>query len=179
MTCSQCQGEWCWLCSKGINGRVEWHFDPRNIMGCGGMQMVYDATSGLFPTIIRRFMHLLNMLIGGSLLFVVGLSAFLVTLVLSCICCPLAVSAVSEVSFEDVTKNVFGLFFGLFGLGPAIALFFFNLALALVLECLLLPLLICFSINECAQGRSGTGSHLKMLFLPLILFCELRLLANG
>ena len=172
MTCSQCQGEWCWLCSRGINNNVSWHYDPRNVMGCGGMQMQYEATSGCFPTTIRRCLHLINMLIGGSLVFVVGLTAFVMTLILNCICCPLAVSKVMRTDFEEANKYVAYFFFLLFGFGPALALLLFNLSLAIVLECALLPLLICFAVNECVQGRTGTGSHLKMLFLPLVLFKE-------
>ena len=43
-------------------------------------------------------------------------------------------------------------------------------------ECALLPLLVSSAINECVQGRSATGSPLKMLFLPFVLFKELILI---
>ena len=173
MTCSKCHGEWCWLCSRGINGNVAWHFDPRNITGCGGMQMNYNATSGLVPTIVRRLMYIPTVLIGGIFAFCVGICALIVNIGLFCSCIlPVLAGLASRVCEEPVTEMIFrgGVVFGLMiAFVPMIAFLSLCLAFAVGLEVGLLPIWIGLSINECLRGRSGS----KMLFLPIVIQLEI------
>jgi hypothetical protein len=180
MTCGQCHNEWCWLCNKGINGNVEWHFDPRNLAGCGGMQMSTNATTGLPAAIIRRFMHIPNFLIGGIFLFVVGLLSGIITGSLACVLiipiylcamtfCRNSCSCIENLG--DTLQKVLLLFGGLLGFGPALLLFLFGLSLAIVIWAGLLPLFIGLSIYEYCQGRPR-AAILKMFFLPFVLHWE-------
>jgi len=48
MTCYHCKTEFCWLCGEQIpSGGVGWHYDARNLFGCGGRQMDEHARRGM------------------------------------------------------------------------------------------------------------------------------------
>ena len=173
MTCSQCHNEWCWLCNKGINGNVQWHFDPRNVMGCGGMQMSTNATTGCAAAVIRRLLHVVNFLVGGVLCFVVGLLASITTAAIVCLCVPcLLFAALRGTHIDgDLLQTLLLGFGGLYGFGPALALCLLGLSLATALWAGLLPLFIGLSVREHCLGRSTTAI-LNMLFLPFVLHYE-------
>lgn len=38
MTCASCGTDFCWLCGRKLTD-VAWHYNPANVLGCGGLQM--------------------------------------------------------------------------------------------------------------------------------------------
>ena len=93
MTCSRCRKEWCWLCGRKLGHgfeSVSHHYDPANIMGCGGMQMDVGATPGCVAVSLRRVLHVLHMAVAACLGFsccILGGLTFIALCVTLCLPC--------------------------------------------------------------------------------------------
>jgi hypothetical protein len=206
MTCSAgCRGEWCWLCGRKL-GRgyesVSHHYDPTNVLGCGGMQMDYGATPGCAAVSLRRVLHFLHMFVAACLAFVCCILGGLTVVGVCCsVCLPCFayVMLVNRGPSNDTAEAMlklgagFALFYGAI---PALCCVLVSLFFGMVLNAALLPLTLfavvwSFFFGDVGADRVEIGNDrarhpmsqcetaLRIIFMPFIVnFEELKLLTG-
>ena len=200
MTCSNCRKEWCWLCGRKL-GRghesVSRHYDPRNVLGCGGMQMDYGATPGCVAVTLRRILHFLHMLVAGILAFVCCVLGGLTFVGICCtVCLPCFCFATKDGSKTDAMLKIGAGFTLFYGAIPAACCLLVSFFFGVALNVALLPLTLLGAVWSFSCGDAGADRIeirndratapmskceiiLRIVFMPFIVnFEELKLLTG-